>query len=35
MILKLSKLEREDVNWIQLAQGSVQWRALVNRIFNI
>jgi hypothetical protein len=25
----------EDVNWIHLAQGTVQWKALVNTAMNL
>jgi hypothetical protein len=30
----LKELEHHDVDWIQLAQDRVQWRA-VNRVMNL
>jgi hypothetical protein len=31
----LREIRIDGVNWIQLAQGSVQWRAFVNTVMNL
>jgi hypothetical protein len=31
----LREIEIDGANWIQLAQGRVQWRAFVNTVVNL
>jgi hypothetical protein len=33
--MNIKGIAYEDVNWIHLAQDSVQWRALVNTVMNL
>jgi hypothetical protein len=33
--LDLGEIGIDGANWIQLAQGSVQWRACVNTVMNL
>jgi hypothetical protein len=33
--LDLGEIEINGVNWIQLAQDRVQWRAFVNTVMNL
>jgi hypothetical protein len=33
--MDLTQIEYEDMNWINLAQDWVQWRALVNTVMNL
>jgi hypothetical protein len=27
-------IKKQDVDWIQLAQGRIQWQAIVNMVMN-
>jgi hypothetical protein len=33
--INLGEIEIDGANWIQLAQGRVQWRAFVNTVMNL
>jgi hypothetical protein len=33
--MDLTEIEIDGANWIQLAQGRVQWRAFVNTVMNL
>jgi hypothetical protein len=35
MTIDVGEIGRDDRDWIELAQGMDQWRALVNTVMNL